>query len=175
MADFSAKTPRTSAVEARYIILPQHANESGIAFGGTLLSWIDMVGAMVAQRHCGRRVVTVGMDQISFLAPCRIGDHILLRAAANYVGRTSLEVGVQVLREDPTTGEQQRATTAYLTFVALDEHGKPAPIPVLRVETTEEIRRHENARVRVAARKELIQKLHAERGHPPTSAPPPSP
>jgi acyl-CoA hydrolase len=162
MAELPAKSPRASAVEARYIILPQHANDTGIAFGGTILSWIDMVGAMVAQRHCGRRVVTVGMDQISFLAPCHIGDHILLRAAANYVGQTSLEVGVQVLRENPTTGNQVRATTAYLTFVALDEHEKPTLIPPLHPETPDEVRRFEHAKIRVAARKELLQRLRTQ-------------
>jgi acyl-CoA hydrolase len=153
------KTPRESAVEARYIILPQHANDMGIAFGGTIMSWIDMVAAMVAQRHCGRRVVTVSIDRLSFLAPIHIGEHVLLRASANYVGHTSMEVGVQVLKEKPYTGDQVRATTAYLTFVALDEYEKPIVIPALRPQTPDEIRRFENARLRVAARKELLARL----------------
>ncbi len=153
------RTPRESAVEARYIIMPQHANDSGIAFGGTIMAWIDMVAAMVAQRHCGCRVVTVSIDRMSFLAPCHVGDHVLLRASANYVGHTSMEVGVQVLRENPRTAEQVRATTAYLTFVALDEQERPTTIPSLLPETPDEHRRFENARVRVAARKELLAKL----------------
>lgn len=154
-----AKTPRDSAVEARYLVMPQHANDLGIAFGGTIMSWIDMVAAMVAQRHCGRKVVTVSIDRLSFLAPCHIGDHVLLRSSANYVGRTSMEVGVQVLKECPYTGERVRATTAYLTFVALDPHEKPTPIPPLRPETPDEVRRFENARLRVAARKQLVRQL----------------
>jgi acyl-CoA hydrolase len=158
------KTPRDSAVEARYILMPQHANDLGIAFGGTIISWIDMVAAMVAQRHCGRKVVTVSVDRISFLAPCRIGDHVLLRASANYVGHTSMEVGVQVTRENPLTGERVRATTAYLTFVALDDAHHPTTIPELRVETPDERRRSENARLRVAARKELVQRLDTGKG-----------
>lgn len=139
--------------------MPQHANDLGIAFGGTIMSWIDMVAAMVAQRHCGRKVVTVSIDRLSFLAPCHIGDHVLLRSSANYVGHTSMEVGVQVLKECPYTGERVRATTAYLTFVALDPREKPTPIAPIRPETADEVRRFENARLRVAARKELLRRL----------------
>lgn len=155
----NAKTPRDSSVEARYLVMPQHANDLGIAFGGTIMSWIDMVAAMVAQRHCGRKVVTVSIDRISFLAPCRIGDHVLLRSSVNYVGHTSMEVGVQVLKECPYTGERVRATTAYLTFVALDDQGRPAVIQPILPQTPDELRRHENARLRVAARKELLSRL----------------
>ena len=155
----AAKTPRDSAVEARYLVMPQHANDLGIAFGGTIMSWIDMVAAMVAQRHCGLKVVTVSVDRLSFLAPCHVGDHVVLRASANYVGRTSLEVGVQVMKENPFTGKSVRTTTAYLTFVALDSQEHATAVPPLCPETPDEIRRHENARLRVAARKELLQKL----------------
>jgi acyl-CoA hydrolase len=162
------RTPRSSAVEARYLILPQHANDLGIAFGGVIMAWIDLAAAMVAQRHCARRVVTVSIDRMSFLAPCHVGDHVLLRAAANYVGHTSMEVGVQVIKENPYTGEQVRATTAYLTLVALDDNERPAPIPSLKPETPDEVRRHENARLRVASRKELMARLQL--GAPPPEA-----
>jgi len=155
----AGKSPRDSMVEARYLVLPQHANDVGIAFGGTIMSWIDMVAAMVAQRHCGRKVVTVSIDRLSFLAPCHVGDHVWLRSAANYVGHTSMEVSVQVLKESPYTGERTRATSAYLTFVALDEHEKPTPIPPLLLETPEDTRRYENAKLRVALRKELLSRL----------------
>jgi acyl-CoA hydrolase len=158
------RTPRDSAVESRYIVLPHHANDSGIVFGGTIMSWIDMAAAMVAQRHCGCRVVTVSIDRMSFLAPCHIGDHVLLRASANYVGRTSMEIGVQVLREDPRTGSQTRATTAYLTFVALDEQERPVSMPPLQPGTPDERRRWDNARMRVAARKELLSRLRTAAG-----------
>jgi acyl-CoA hydrolase len=140
--------------------MPQDANDLGIAFGGAIMAWIDMVAAMAAQKHCGRKVVTVSIDRMSFLAPCNVGDHVLLRASVNYVGCTSMEVGVQVLKENPYTGERMRATTAYLTFVALDEQHKPVSIPPLSPETPDELRRHENARLRVASRKELLAKLN---------------
>jgi acyl-CoA hydrolase len=152
------KTPRDSQIESRYVIMPQHANHYGIAFGGTIVSWIDMVAGMVAQKHCEHEVVTVSIDKLSFLAPIGLGDHVLLRASVNYVGHTSMEVGVQVLRENPYTGESVRATTAYLTFVGLDAHKHPTAIPQLRAETPEEIRRCENARLRVEARKEFLKR-----------------
>ena len=95
------KTPRDSRMETRYLVMPHQANDIGIAFGGTIMSWIDMLAAMVAQKHCEGKVVTVSIDKISFLRPIRIGDHIVLRASVNYVGTTSLEVGVQVTGENP--------------------------------------------------------------------------
>jgi acyl-CoA hydrolase len=159
MIPLKTKTPRESQVETRYIVMPQHANDYGIAFGGTIMAWIDMVAAMVAQKHCEGEAVTVRTDQISFLAPVRIGDHVVLRASANYVGNTSMEVGVKVMRENPYTGECVHATTAYLTFVGLDRDKHPTPVPRLKPESVEEIRRHDNARLRVESRKELIAKL----------------
>lgn len=155
------KTPRESQVETRYILMPPHANDAGIAFGGTIMAWIDMVAAMVAQKHCECEVVTVSTDQISFRSPIYIGEHVVLKACANYVGHTSMEVGVQVTRENPYTGKSVHATTAYLTFVALDKTKHPTTIPQLKPETREEIRRYENARLRVEARKELLRKIQA--------------
>jgi acyl-CoA hydrolase len=125
------------------------------------MSWIDMLAAMVAQKHCGHKVVTASTDQISFLSPIHIGDHVVLRASVNYVGTTSMEVGVLVLRENPYTGAHVRATAAYLTLVGLDEHERPTAVPPLRPETPDEVRRFENARLRVHARRELVQKLKA--------------
>ncbi len=159
MNPLKTKTPRESQMETRYLLMPHHANDLGIAFGGTIMSWIDTLAAMVAQKHCERKVVTVSTDKISFLAPVHIGDHVVLRASVNHVGTTSMEVGVQVMRENPYTGESVRATTAYLTLVGVDGQERPTPIPQLRPETPDEIRRYENARLRVQARKDLVQKL----------------
>jgi acyl-CoA hydrolase len=150
-------------VEARYIVMPQHANDANIAFGGTIMSWIDMVAAMVAQRHCECEVVTASTDQISFVLPIYIGEHVLLKACANYVGRTSMEVGVRVIRENPYTGVSVHATTAFLTFVGLDHNKRPVAIPQLKPETAEELRRYEHAKLRVEARKELRKRLQAMR------------
>lgn len=152
------KSPGDSAVETRYLIMPHQANPHGTAFGGVIVAWIDMVAAMAAQRHCGKEVVTAGIDSLVFKEPIRIGDHVVLRAALNYVSRSSMEVGVQVTREDPYTGEQAVATTAHLTFVALDQNKKPTPAPPLVPQTDEEKQRYESARLRVQARKELLKK-----------------
>jgi acyl-CoA hydrolase len=158
MTDEQGKNPRQSAIETRYLIMPHQANPQGTAFGGVIVAWIDMVAAMTAQRHCGKEVVTAGIDSLAFKEPIRIGDHVVLKAAVNYVSRSSMEVGVQVTREDPYTGEQATATTAYVTFVALDEDKKPTPAPPIVPETDEEIRRYKNAELRVKARKERLKK-----------------
>jgi acyl-CoA hydrolase len=127
------------------------------------VGWIDMVAAMAAQRHCGTEVVTAGIDSLAFRHPIRIGDQVVLRAAVNYVSRSSMEVGVQVIREDPYSGKQVLATTAHLTLVALDEHKRPVAAPPLLPQTPEEKARYENARLRVQARKERL--TAAEPGH----------
>lgn len=157
MTNKKAKSPSQSAVESRYLIMPHQANPHGTAFGGVIVAWIDMTAAMAAQRHCGREVVTAGIDSLAFKEPVRIGDHVVLRASVNYVSRTSMEVGVRVTREDPYTGEEAVATTAHLTFVALDKNKKPAPAPPIRPETDQEKRRYENAKLRVQARKERLK------------------
>ena len=162
MTSKKAKSPSQSAVESRYLIMPHQANPHGTAFGGVIVAWIDMTAAMAAQRHCGREVVTASIDSLSFKEPVRIGDHIVLRASVNYVSRTSMEVGVRVTREDPYTGEEAVATTAHLTFVALDKNKKPTPAPPIRPETDQEKRRYENARLRVRARKERLKKSAQE-------------
>jgi acyl-CoA hydrolase len=152
------KTPAESSVETRYLIMPHQANPHGTVFGGVIVAWIDMVAAMAAQRHCGKEVVTAGIDSLMFKEPIRIGDHVVLRSAVNYVSRSSMEVGVQVTREDPYSGEQIIATTAHLTFVALDKNKKPTPAPPILPQTEQEKDRYEHAKLRVRARKELLKK-----------------
>ena len=153
------KNPKESAVETRYLLMPNQANPQGTAFGGAIVAWIDMVAAMVAQRHCGKEVVTAGIDSLIFKEPVRIGDQVVLKASINYVGRSSMEVGVQVSREDPYGGNRVIATTAHLTFVALDENKKPTVVPPILPETEQEKKRYENAKLRVKARKELLKKM----------------
>jgi len=159
MPDDNPKSPSQSAVESRYLLMPDQANPYGTAFGGAIVAWIDMVASMAAQKHCGREVVTAGIDSLIFKEPIYVGDHVVLRACVNYVGRTSMEVGVQVTRENPRTGRKTVATTAHLTFVALDENKKPTPAPPIVPETPDEKRRYENAKLRVKARKELLEKM----------------
>ncbi len=157
--DEKGKNPKDSAVVTRYLLMPHQANPHGTAFGGAIVAWIDMVAAMVAQRHCGKEVVTAGIDSLNFREPIRIGDHIVLKASINYAGTSSMEVGVQVSREDPYTSQQVIATTAHLTFVALDENKRPTDVPPIMPETEQEKKRYENAKLRVKARKELLKKI----------------
>jgi acyl-CoA hydrolase len=157
--NMEGKKPSDSAVESRYLLMPNQANPYGTAFGGTIAAWIDMVASMAAQRHSGKEVVTASIDSLSFREPIRIGDQVVLRACVNYVGHTSMEVGVQVIREDPYDGKQVRATTAHLTFVALDKDKHPCSVPPILPETADEKRRYENAKLRVQARKELLSKI----------------
>jgi acyl-CoA hydrolase len=156
------RSPSYSAVETRYILAPHQVNSLGSAFGGVVMSWIDMVGAMAAQRHCGGVVVTASIDNISFKAPIYVGDHVILKACVNYVGSTSMEVGVRVSKENPSTGEQTQTAVAYLTFVHVDEKGLPKKVPGLSPESREEKRRCEEAELRVRARKELLEKTRKE-------------
>lgn len=151
------KTPADSAVETRYLVMPGNANAFGTAFGGAIMSWIDMVAAMAAQKHCGGQVVTAGIDSVAFEAPVCIGDQVVLLAAVNYVSRTSMEVGVKVIKENPATGQRITATRAFLTLVAIDENHRPIPVPPLTPQTDEEKRRANNAALRVKARKQLRQ------------------
>ena len=154
------KKPGDSAVESRYLLMPHQANPYGTAFGGVIIAWIDMIASMAAQRHCGKEVVTASIDSLSFKEPISVGDHVVLKASVNYVGHTSMEVGVRVIREDPYSTKQIIATTAHLTFVALDKNKHPCPVAPILPETVDEKRRYENAKLRVQARKELLRKIN---------------
>ncbi len=155
----SPKTPSESAVEMREMVMPNHTNPQNTVFGGTVMSWIDIAAAMVAARHCGRPVVTAHIDDIDFIAPIKMGYHVLIQASLNYVGRTSMIVGVKVTSENPYTGEIRTTTKAYLTFVALDDLGRPVEVPGLTPQTEDEIRRFENAKKRVQMKKDVRSTL----------------
>lgn len=145
-------TPRASRVEAVHIVLPGQTNALGTIFGGTLMQWIDVAGAIAAARHAQGPVVTASMDRLHFLRPVRLGEVVIVQAQVNYAARTSLEVGVRVLAEDQRTRHQVQATRAYLTFVAIDETGRPRPVPALLTETPEDERRLAAATRRRASR-----------------------
>lgn len=155
----SLKTPSESSIEMRELVMPNHTNPQNTVFGGVVMSWIDIAAAMVAARHCGRPVVTAHIDDIDFIAPVKMGYHVLVQASLNYVGRTSMIVGVKVTSENPYTGESRTTTKAYLTFVALDDLGRPIEVPGLKPETEDEIRRFENAKKRVAMKKSVRDTL----------------
>ncbi|MFW6066935.1 MAG: acyl-CoA thioesterase [Myxococcota bacterium] len=151
------KTPRpasASATEMSEIVLPQHTNAIGSAFGGAIMSWIDICGAIAAKRHCGRVAVTAFVDDLAFLAPIRLGDVVRLTSRVTATFTTSLEVAVRVEQEDATTGARTLCADAMLTFVAVDREGTPQPVPPLALETEEDRRLSDEAQARRARRLE---------------------
>lgn len=143
------KTVAASSVEMRFLVMPNDTNPQNSIFGGVVMSWIDMAAAMVAERHSNRPVVTVHVDDMSFKAPIKIGDHVLIKASINYVGKTSMLVGVKVIAENPFTGISRHTTTAYLAFVALDDIGRPIQIRGIIPETDDEKRRFQEGHDRI--------------------------
>lgn len=142
------RTVEDCRVDMVQLVQPEDANPLGVAFGGKVVQWMDIAAAIAATRHARRPVVTASIDHLSFLAPIRIGDFVNIRAAVNYVGRTSMEVGVSIESENPITGIKNRTTRGYLTFVALGDDGKPMPIPPVVPETEQEKERYEEAKRR---------------------------
>ncbi len=138
--------------------LPNDANPLGDLLGGHVMHLVDMAGALAAMRHARRPVVTAAVDHMTFLHPVRIGQLLVLRSSVNRAFRTSMEVGVRVEVEDLTTGEIRHTSSAYLTFVALDDEGKPAPVPPVIPETPEQKRRYEEAGRRRTYRLEMKEK-----------------
>lgn len=143
---------RLSQVTMTEMVLPQHTNSFHNVFGGQVMAWIDICAAIAAQRHSRRPCVTASVDALQFLAPVKRGWFINLKASVNYVGRTSMEIGVRVEGENPVTGERHHTSSAYLTFVALDENNQPSVIPPVLPETDTEKRRYKHAELRRQAR-----------------------
>lgn len=127
------------------LVLPNDTNPLGNLLGGRLMQFIDLVGAMAAYRHARTYVVTASMEHIDFIAPVHVGDLIILKASVNRAFHTSMEIGVKAWVESILGGKRQHVASAYLTFVALDENGNRIPVAPLIVETSEEIRRYEDA------------------------------
>lgn len=146
-------------VEMTQIVLPTHTNNHGTAFGGQIAAWVDICAAVSAQRFCRDSVVTASMDALHFLEPVRKGMVIILRSQVNRAWRSSMEVGVRVDTENPKTGEIRHCCSAYLTFVSIDDDGKPKPLPTLAIATEEERLRWEDA----AIRRELRLKIRTMR------------
>lgn len=132
-------------VEMRELVLPNDANILGNLLGGRLLHWVDVAGAMAASRHAQSVVATAVIDSVEFNEPVRVGEMIVLKAHLTWVGRTSMEVLVEVCSENYMTGITKSTNRAYMTFVALDEKGKPKQVPGLIPENEEEKAEFEEA------------------------------
>ncbi len=142
------KTIRASRIQIAQLMQPEHANSQGNVHGGWIMKLVDEAGALACMRHAQRRVVTVAIDSMVFHQPIRIGDLVILTAEVTYAGRTSMEAEVQVIAENPISGQRTHTNTAYVVYVALDDQGNPTPVPPLIPESDEDLRRMEAARQR---------------------------
>ena len=143
-----SKTSHASRVYLSQLMQPEHANHHGNVHGGWIMKLVDEAGALACMRHAQTRVVTVAVDSLVFREPIRIGDLVTFTAEVTYTGRTSMEAEVQVIAENPITGERTHTNTAYLVYVGLDDNNKPISIPQLVVETSEDKARFELAKQR---------------------------
>lgn len=150
---------RESISDMAEIVMPNDANPLNALVGGRLMHWIDVAGAMAAHRHSRQRVVTASIDHMDFLVPVRVGDLVILRASVNRVFNTSMEVGVKVWVENYLSGQNRHVSSAYLTFVAIDELGNKLPVPPVIPETDDEKRRFADA----ARRREIRRAEWARR------------
>jgi uncharacterized protein (TIGR00369 family) len=135
------KRVKDSQITLNQLMLPQHANPRGNIHGGVIMKLVDETGGLCAMRHAQRQVVTVAIDSMTFHSPIQVGELVTLEATLNWVGRTSMEVEVQVTAEDPLTGKCTHTNTAFLVYVALDKDGRPTRVRPLILETDEERRR----------------------------------
>jgi uncharacterized protein (TIGR00369 family) len=129
-----------SRLTSRYLVMPEHMNPADTAFGGVIVSWMDMVAAMCAEKYTSCRVATVSIDALSFLKPVHAGDHVVISAVVVYTGNTTLEIDVTVTTEEPVTGKEELTTQALFTFVAFDKNRNKTKVPKLEIETEEDNR-----------------------------------
>ena len=167
------RTVAESQSEMTELVLPNDTNTLGNLLGGRLMHFIDLVGAMAAYRHSRAHVVTASMEHIDFIAPVHVGDLVILKASVNRAFQTSMEVGVKVFVENAMAGTCRHVSSAYLTFVAIDQNGRSIPVSPLVAETPEEQRRYEDAghrRERRAQEREHKKQRHATRAVETTTA-----
>lgn len=146
------KPVRASRTQLADLMLPPDANQYGSVFGGRVLQLVDKAAAVCAMRHAGQPVATVAFERVEFLVPISVGNLLIVEAQLNYVGRTSMEVGVEVYSEDTRKGERVHTNSCLVTMVALDQSGKPSPVPGLQLETKDEKERWAAAEKRRKAR-----------------------
>ena len=156
------KAADSSSVLVRWMGLVD-ANSAGYVHGGTVMKLCDEVAGLAAVRHSRCRVVTAGMDRMTFLEPIHIGDLVTFTASVNAAWRTSMEVGVRVEAEQPREGRLRHTNTAYLTMVALDDDGRPTEVPPLEAVSDDERRREREAQTR--RRNRLSERDELQRGH----------
>lgn len=150
-----SKTPRASESIVADLMMPHQANglRHPSVFGGVVMSMVDRGAALAAMRHCGGQVTTLSIDRILFKEPIRVGELVEIRSRVVHVGRTSMSVLTDVFAEHIASGMRRHTNECWLTFVHLDDEGKPAPVPALELETDDDRRLHASAAER---RKQLL-------------------
>lgn len=131
-----------SKTEMSQLMMPHHANMAGTVYGGTILSVADSVAYVCAARHAGPNCVTVSVDRVDFHEPIQIGELVTFLASINYVGRSSMEVGIKIIAEDLKSGTKRHTNSCYFTMVAVDRQGRSSEVPRLIPETEDEKRRY---------------------------------
>ena len=153
------KTVRSTQVIMHEIVLPNDTNLLGNVLGGRVMHLMDMCAAMSAYKHARTAVVTASVDRLDFLAPSKMGDIMKLQSSVNFTRVSSMEVGVKIESENPKTGVSHHTASAYLTFVSLDNKGKPQKILPVIPETDEEQRRYGEGKIRNEERRARLHKV----------------
>ena len=152
------KTVKNTHVIMHELVLPNDTNLLGNVLGGRVMHLMDMCAAMAAYKHARTAVVTASVDRLDFLAPVKMGEIMILKSSVNYTGKSSMEVGVRIESENPKTGHIHHTSSAYLTFVSLNENGKPQKVDDIEPENDIEIRRYNEGKSRHEERKQRLRK-----------------
>jgi len=155
----TSRTVKETQHETSQLMMPQHSNSLNNVFGGVILAMMDTAAAVSAIRHARMTCVTVSVDRVDFRQPIYLGELVIMKCSVNFVGRTSMEVGVRVEAEHLLTGVRRHTNSCYLTYVAVDAGGRPVEVPRLVVEDPEEIRRYEAA---IERRRRRLEERKAE-------------
>ena len=151
------KTVNNTHVIMHELVLPNDTNLLGNVLGGRVMHLMDMCAAMSAYKHARTAVVTASVDSLDFLAPVKMGEIMILKSSVNYTGKSSMEVGVRIESENPKTGHIHHTSSAYLTFVSLNENGKPQKVDDIELENDIEIRRFKEGKIRHEERKQRLR------------------
>ena len=152
------KTVNNTHVIMHELVLPNDTNLLGNVLGGRVMHLMDMCAAMSAYKHARTAVVTASVDRLDFLAPVKMGEIMILKSSVNYTGKSSMELGVRIESENPKTGHVHHTSSAYLTFVSLNENGKPQKVDDIEPENDIEIRRYNEGKSRHEERKQRLRK-----------------
>ena len=152
------KNVKDTHVIMHELVLPNDTNLLGNVLGGRVMHLMDMCAAMSGYKHARTAVVTASVDRLDFLAPAKMGEIMILKSSVNYTGKSSMEVGVRIESENPKTGDIYHTSSAYLTFVSLNDNGKPQRVDNIIPENDIEIRRFNEGKIRHEERKDRLRK-----------------